>query len=424
MAYIDRGLSKIMNFKENVSEGLRSIKGNMLRTVLTALIIAIGITSLVGILTAIDGMQSSVDNSFAGLGANSFDIKGPRMFRRRSAGVNDKDYPPIEYREAKLYKELFQGKTPATISIYAGVTGTAQLKYGSIKTNPNTMVRGVDEDYINIKGYKLISGRDMTKNDINFTNNVVILANELATTLFPKENPIDKEISLLGLKFKVIGVLEKKGSITGGGDDRVALVPLETGRQIAGNRKLTFDITTSVPNVSDMDYIIGEAEAVMRRVRKDPIGQAKSFEVERSDALAKNFEEVTGYLRVGGFGIGIITLLGAAIALMNIMMVSVTERTREIGIRKAIGATPFKIRLQFLMEAIVICILGGIAGIIMGIGVGNIIAKVISDKSSFIVPWAWMLMGIIVCVFVGILSGFYPAYKASKLDPIESLRYE
>ena len=413
-----------MNFKENVSEGLRSIKGNMLRTVLTALIIAIGITSLVDILTAIDGMQSSVDNSFAGLGANSFDIKGPRMFRRRSAGVNDKDYPPIEYREAMLYRELFQGKTPATISIYAGVTGTAQLKYGSIKTNPNTLVRGIDEDYINIKGYKLISGRNITKNDIDFTNNVVILANELATTLFPKENPINKDITLLGLRFKVIGVLEKKGSITGGGDDRVALVPLETGRQIAGNRTLTFDITTSVPNVSDMDYIIGEAEAVMRRVRKDPIGPGKSFEIERSDALAKNFEEITGYLRVGGFGIGIITLLGAAIALMNIMMVSVTERTREIGIRKAIGATPFKIRLQFLMEAIVICILGGIAGIIMGIGVGNIIAKLISDKSSFIVPWAWMFMGIVVCVFVGIVSGFYPAYKASKLDPIESLRYE
>lgn len=413
-----------MNFKENISEGLRSIKGNMLRTVLTALIIAIGITSLVGILTAIDGMQSSVDNSFAGLGANSFDIKGPRMFRRRNGGVNDKDYPPIEYREAKLYKELFQGKTSATISIYANVSGAAQLKYQSIKTNPNTLIRGIDEDYINLKGYKLISGRDISKNDIDFTNNVVILANELATTLFPKESPIDKEITLLGIRFKVIGVLEKKGSITGGGDDRVALVPLETGRNIAGNRKLTFDITTSVPNVSDMDYIIGEAEAVMRRVRKDAITSDKSFSVERSDALAKNFEEVSGYLRIGGFGIGIITLLGAAIALMNIMMVSVTERTREIGIRKAIGATPFKIRLQFLMEAIVICILGGIAGIIMGIGVGNIIANLISEKSSFIVPWAWMMMGIVVCVAVGIISGFYPAYKASKLDPIESLRYE
>nr|WP_299419537.1 ABC transporter permease [uncultured Emticicia sp.] len=414
-----------MNLKENVSEGLRSIKGNMLRTVLTALIIAIGITSLVGILTAIDGMQSSVDNSFAGLGANSFDIKGPRMFRRRSGGINDKDFPPIEYRESKQYKEFFQAKnSEATVSIFTSVTGSAQLKYKSIKTNPNSLIRGIDTDYLDMKGYKLISGRNINDNDIDFTNNVVILANELAVSLFPKESPINKEISLLGLRFKVIGVLEKKGSITGGGDDRVALVPLETGRQIAGNRKLTFDITTSVKNVSDMDYIIGEAEAVMRRVRRDAIGKPASFAIERSDALAKDFEEVTGYLRVGGFGIGIITLLGAAIALMNIMMVSVTERTREIGIRKAIGATPFKIRLQFLMEAIVICILGGIAGIIMGIGIGNVIAKLISDKSSFIIPWAWIMMGFVVCVFVGILSGFYPAYKASKLDPIESLRYE
>ncbi len=413
-----------MNFKENISEGLRSIKGNMLRTVLTALIIAIGITSLVGILTAIDGMQSSVDNSFAGLGANSFDIKGPRLWRRRNGGVNDKDYPPIEYREAKLYKELFQGKTSAKISIFTSVTGAAQLKYKSVKTNPNSLIRGIDEGYLDMKGYKLTAGRNITENDINFTNNVVILANELAVMLFPKESPIDKDITLLGIRFKVIGVLEKKGSITGGGDDRVAMVPLETGRQIAGNRKLTFDITTSVSNVSDMDYILGEAEAVMRRERKDPVAQAKSFEIERSDALAKDFEEVTGFLRVGGFGIGIITLLGAAIALMNIMMVSVTERTREIGIRKAIGATPFKIRLQFLMEAIVICIMGGIAGIIMGIGIGNVIAKLISEKSSFIIPWAWILMGFVVCVVVGILSGFYPAYKASKLDPIESLRYE
>ena len=413
-----------MNLQENIRESLRSIQSNTLRTVLTALIIAIGITSLVGILTAIDGMQSSVDNSFAGLGANSFDIKGPRLWRRRSAGVQEKDFPPIEYREAKLYKQLFQGKTVATISIYTSVAGAAQLKYKSIKTNPNTLVRGIDEDFLSIKGYKLLSGRDITENDINYTNNVVILGSELAALLFPKENPIDKEITLLGLRFKVIGVLEKKGSITGGGDDRVALVPLETGRQIAGNRTLTFDITTSVPNVSDMDYILGEAEAVMRRVRKDPVTKPKSFEVERSDALAKDFGEVTGYLRVGGFGIGIITLLGAAIALMNIMMVSVTERTREIGIRKAIGATPFKIRLQFLMEAIVICILGGIGGIVLGISVGNGIAKLISDKSSFIIPWGWMIMGIIVCVVVGVISGIYPAYKASKLDPIESLRYE
>jgi putative ABC transport system permease protein len=413
-----------MNIKENIKEGLRSIKGNLLRTVLTALIIALGIMALVGMLTTIDGMQSSVDNSFANLGANSFDIKGPRMFRRRSGGVLDKDYPPIDYREARLYKELFQGKTAAVITIYANVTGIAQLKYESQKTNPNTRVIGIDENYLANKGYKLISGRDITTTDIEMTNNVVILTSEIATALFPKENPIDKEISLLGLKFKVIGVLEKKGSFAGGDDDRRALVPLETGRQMAGNRTLTFDITTSVPNANDMDYIIGEAEAVMRRVRKDQISKEPSFTIERSDALAKNFEEVTGYLRVGGFGIGFITLLGASIALMNIMMVSVTERTREIGIRKALGATPLKIRLQFLIEAIVICILGGLGGIVLGIAVGNVVSKLISETSSFIVPWGWMFLGITVCVIVGLISGIYPAYKASKLDPIESLRYE
>lgn len=413
-----------MNLKENINEGLRSIRGNMLRTVLTALIIAIGITALVGILTAIDGMQSSVDNSFAGLGANSFDIKSPQQQNRRRGGFKQKMYSPIDYREAKQYKKLFQGKTNATISIYTTVSQIAELKYGSKKTNPNTMVMGIDEDFLDIKGYKFQNGRNITTNDTELSSNVVILGSEIAMFLFQKEKPVGKELTILGQKCKVIGVLEKKGSITGGGDDRVVLVPLETGRQMAANQTLTYDITTSVPNVSDMDYIIGEATAVMRRVRENKIGQDDTFEVERSDALAKDFEEITGYLRVGGFGISFITLLGASIALMNIMLVSVTERTREIGIRKAIGASPAKIRLQFLLEAIVICILGGIGGVILGIGVGNLVSMLISQDSSFIIPWAWIALGLVVCISVGILSGFYPAYKASKLDPIEALRYE
>jgi putative ABC transport system permease protein len=162
----------------------------------------------------------------------------------------------------------------------------------------------------------------------------------------------------------------------------------------------------------------------MRIIRGDQLGEGESFNIERSDALAKNFEEVTGYLRIGGFGISFITLLGASIALMNIMMVSVTERTREIGVRKAIGASPSLIRMQFLIEAIVICIMGGVGGILLGITVGNIVSSLISEDSSFIIPWGWMLLGLVVCVSVGLLSGFYPAYKASKLDPIESLRYE
>jgi putative ABC transport system permease protein len=413
-----------MNIIENMMEALRSIKGNLLRTILTAAIIAFGITALVGILTTIDGMQSSVDNSFAGLGANSFDIKVERKRGRRS-GVNEKVQPPLRYVEAKKFKELFTNKTAdATVSLYAGVTGIAEIKYESNKTNPNTSIVGVDDNYLTIKGYDLQAGRNFNSTDLELNSNVMIIGNEIAMKLFPQESPLNKSLQVLGQRFTVVGVLGKKGSLTGGGDDRVALVTLETGRGLSAQRTQTFEVTTSVPKVNDMDFIIGEATSTMRIIRGDQLGEEESFNIERSDALAKNFEEVTGYLRIGGFGISFITLLGASIALMNIMMVSVTERTREIGVRKAIGASPSLIRMQFLIEAIVICIMGGVGGILLGITVGNIVSSLISEDSSFIIPWGWMLLGLVVCVSVGLLSGFYPAYKASKLDPIESLRYE
>jgi putative ABC transport system permease protein len=412
-----------MSIKENIAEGLRSIKGNMLRTVITAAIIAFGIMALVGILTTIDGIQSSVDQSFESLGVNTFDIKIENR-RGRRRGLNEKQNPPIVFREALRYKELFAGKTEATVSISTGVAGAVEVKYQSLKTNPNTQVMGVDENYLGMKGYKLQNGRDINANDVKLSSKVVIIGNELAKTLFPKTTPIDKVISMMGNKYRVVGVLEKKGSLTGGGDDRVALLPLETGRQFDDQGSFSYDITTATSKVDNIDYIIGEATATMRRVRGDEIGEDDSFMIERADAFLEDVESITDNLRIGGIGISFITLLGASIALMNIMMVSVTERTREIGVRKALGASPSKIRFQFLIEAIVICLLGGIGGILLGLAMGNIVANFIGEGAVFVVPWGLIAVGLLVCITVGLISGVYPAIKASKLDPIESLRYE
>jgi putative ABC transport system permease protein len=414
-----------MNIRENVDEGLRSIQSNLLRTVLTALIIAIGITSLVGILTAIEGIQNSVNSSFADLGANTFNVKNHEEDNFRSGGRRGKRYPVINYREASDFSERFRNEFGGTVSLSSSIGGAVQVNYQSKKTNPNSNVIGTDEQYLGINGYKIDFGRNLNKNDMENSLNVVVLGQEIARNLFGNLDPLNKEITFMGSKYKVIGVLQKKGSMGGGNDaDRIMIIPLDNGRGLAANRTLTYGITASTSKISDGDIILEEARGLMRRIRNDRLGSEDSFVVERADAMAKDFENITGYLRIGGFGIGIITLLGASIALMNIMLVSVTERTREIGIRKSLGATPSVIRFQFLVEAIVVCIIGGIAGLFLGILIGNVISNSISAESSFVVPWGWMALGIVVCVVVGVLSGIYPAIKASRLDPIEALRYE
>ena len=410
-----------MDIRENLLVSLDSISSNLLRTILTALLIAIGIASLVGILTAIEGMQQSINENMSGLGANTFTIEAKGADGRMSQeGVEQKIYPEITYREAMKFKEMYRS---SNVSVKTNISGSAEIKYLSEKTNPNVTIVGADENYLLLEGYDLEKGRNFSQTEIIYGSNVALIGSDIASTLFDKADPINKEISVYGGKYKVIGVIESKGEMSGGVPDRAVIIPLENSRRMAPESGLRFEIKVAVPNPLDMEFSMGEATGLMRSVRQDRIGMEDSFEVERNESLAESLEEVTGYLRIGGGVIGFITLLGAAIGLMNIMMVSVTERTREIGVRKALGATPLRIRQQFLFEAIVICLIGGVAGILLGILIGNLVSNLI-NQGGIILPWLWMFFGLVVCVIVGLASGYFPAYKASKLDPIESLRFE
>ncbi|MEN8249613.1 MAG: ABC transporter permease [Bacteroidota bacterium] len=410
-----------MNLGLNIKEGLSAIQANLLRSILTAMIVAIGITSLVGILTAIDGIRASVSSSFSSLGANSFNVEVKRSHGRRQGRV-EKRYPPITYKQATLFAEKYT--LPATVSVSTFITSIAEVKRLSKKTNPNVSVVAGNEHYLYQEGLEIETGRNFSSLEDRYGSNVAIIGPEIKKALFEdNENPLEGEISVWNTRYKVVAVLSKKGAMDGGSPDNRVIIPLQSGRALAAGRNLRFTIDVLVDNAVNMDMAMGEATGVMRMVRHDRMGE-ESFEVKRSETVAEALEEITGYLRIGGLGIGFITLLGASIGLMNIMMVSVTERTREIGIRKALGATPKVIRQQFIIEAIVVCQLGGLLGIALGIGVGNLVTNIIDENVQFIVPWLWIILAFMLGVIVGLGSGYYPAWKASKLDPIESLHFE
>ncbi|MCB0503905.1 MAG: ABC transporter permease [Cyclobacteriaceae bacterium] len=411
-----------MNLVENIKEGIRSINANMLRSILTALIVAIGIASLVGILTAIDGIEASITDSFSSLGANSFSISVRRP-QGAFGGRQGKVHPPITYKQAVMFEDKFD--TKAQVSLSSFVTGIAEVKRLSEKTNPNVSVVGGNTNYIYQEGLDIENGRNFSDIEVEYGTNVAVIGPEVSKKLFKEnEDPINKEITVWGTRFRVVGVLSKQGAMDGGSSDKRVIIPLNSARALAAGQQLSIDLKVLVDNNFAMDQAMGEAKGVMRIIRHDRIGDEESFIVERSESLAETLGEISGYLKIGGFGIGIITLLGASIGLMNIMMVSVTERTREIGVRKALGATPTRIRQQFLIEAVVICQMGGIAGILLGMGLGNLVTNMIGSDISFVVPWLWIIVSFIIGVIVGVGSGYYPANKASKLDPIESLRFE
>lgn len=411
-----------MNLIENIKEGLRSIQANMLRSILTALIVAIGIMALVGMLTTIDGIEQSVNDSLSTLGVNTFDINSKTNRGSNRQGITEKTYPQIRMNEA--FRFINDYNVTSTVSLSASLSQVAEVKRLSKKTNPNVTIMGTNEEYFAIKGLDFEYGRGFSKLEIDYGTQVVVIGYKVYQTLFPNnENPIGQEVNFLGAQFKVIGLLKEKGQLSEDNYDNMVIIPIIKANQMASGRGLWYRLTVGISDPSQMEYAMGEATGLMRKIRNDRVGFENSFELEKSETLAQELESITSGLRIAGFGIGFITLLGACIALMNIMLVSVTERTREVGVRKALGATPLRIRQQFVIEAIVVCILGGITGIILGILIGNLLSSLMNIK-IFVIPWAEMLLGMIVCIVVGLISGYYPAHKASKLDPIESLRFE
>ena len=411
-----------MNLLENVKEGLRSVQANLLRSVLTALIVAIGITALVGMLTTVDGIEHSVNESLSSLGVNTFDINSKTNRGASSQGVAQKTYPQIKMSEAFQFIEDY--KENSSVSLHAYLTGIAEVKRLSKKTNPNVAVVGCNEEYFAIKGLEVLKGRGFSAIEVQYGTQVAVIGHKIFKTLFEEnENPVGQEVNFMGARFKVIGLLKEKGQLSEDNYDNMVIIPIIKANQMAKGRGLWYELTVGINDPSRMEFAMGEATGLMRRIRGDRVGQENSFELEKSETLAQELESITSGLRFAGFGIGFITLLGACIALMNIMLVSVTERTREVGVRKALGATPLRIRQQFVIEAIVVCMLGGIAGVILGILIGNLLAKLM-NIDGFVVPWFEMVLGLVVCIVVGLISGYYPAHKASKLDPIESLRFE
>lgn len=408
------------SFKENIRIAWTAIGSQRLRAIITVSIIALGIMALVAMITATKALENKVNDEFSRLGSNTFTIRRMTPWGAQEGEV-ERMTEVISYKQSTSFKEQFV--FDALVSVTAMGSFNSVVKYESLKTNPNIHVIGCDMPYLELSGYKLDSGRNFSSNEVDNGDNVVIIGADVVKKLFPNgENTIDKFVHIGNYRYRIIGAMGSKGNTMGMNADIQCLIPLGNLKKNFATKETEFVINVRVNDVAQLAAAREQATGVMRSVRNDMAGNDNSFRMQQSDQMAQDVKGLISSVTIGGSLIGFITLLGAAIGLMNIMLVSVTERTKEIGIRKAIGASAKTIRMQFLMEAIVIGQIGGFIGIILGILMGNVVSYFV--ETGFTIPWDWILLGVSICFGVSVVSGYYPANKASKMDPIESLRYE
>ncbi|HVX50411.1 MAG TPA: ABC transporter permease [Chitinophagaceae bacterium] len=422
-----------MTIGDSFALAFRTVRGNKLRTGITVTIIAFGIMALIGIITAIQAMNGKLRESFSFMGANAFTVSYKERFRfgnnNNSTEKIDKTKKQkksnldkvIRLQEAELFKDNF--KYPAVVSISLSGPGGVEVHYEQKKTNPNVRITGGDENYLEVNAYKIEAGRNLNKLDVRSGRNVCLLGSDVADKLFgpQRDRAVDKIVRVGGVPYLVVGVLQSKGSSALLRADNIIITTYNNVRKL-DNASTSFTIGVMAQDVQQLDGAVTETTALFRAIRKLQPTEEDNFAIDKSDKLAETFIGLLGSITFAAAAIGIITLIGAAIGLMNIMLVAVNERTREVGLIKAIGGKKRNIRAQFLFESTIISLMGALFGIFLGVLVGNVFSLVLG--TGFVVPWGWVISGIIICSFVGLAAGLGPAVKASKLNPIVALRYE